>query len=617
MSLEDVTKLVSAGKYEKALGILNQLPTDIFILNPHTYNILKGHLLVKQGQFEQALITTKDIMSKAKEEEDNISFINASLIYGEATVFLYRPLEGIKLLQESEDLLVHKLSQRSLSNQKLRSQLYLILGSCFWTKGEYAIATEYLDKSIKLGEHYGFTDIIGEGYYRKGIHLQTKKDKQSLDFLEKSLEIFKKLGNDFFLSDIHHNIAMYYRSVHNYEEALKYFLRSSKIRNDLGNQLDLAWSYHRIGTTYKDLGNFNHALTYLQRSLDIRENLSNQESIAQSYEEIGDIYFYQGEIELALTNLYWAYSHYTKIESKMLIGSVKNKIGRVFGARGDLDTAIIYFNDSLDLFVEVDDKLGIPWSNLYIGYANLQKSNITGAREYLENALQAFNFLDDKIGLAFTYLLLAKVFYYLEDEQGKTFLNKSLTLFRETHNIEGITESLVSLAVLFEKEDDEKKSPEIFKEAEKKFLKFGKEHFGLIERLYRLLMFTFEHQVEDIDQLVKLFKKVAKKRKRNERIKQRLLIIEAFELLKTKTPKDIEKAQKLLQQIIISPIIDFETTILSRINYSTALFFDIQTSEEELNFEKLEISIQDTLDFINRRYLSSWLAQVKIQDAKF
>ncbi|MHA2099994.1 MAG: hypothetical protein ACW99A_15050, partial [Candidatus Kariarchaeaceae archaeon] len=91
---------------------------------------------------------------------------------------------------------------------------------------------------------------------------------------------------------------------------------------------------------------------------------------------------------------------------------------------------------------------------------------------------------------------------------------------------------------------------------------------------------------------------------------------EAFELLKTKTPKDIEKAQKLLQQIIISPIIDFETTILSRINYSTALFFDIQTSEEELNFEKLEISIQDTLDFINSRYLSSWLAQVKIQDAK-
>jgi tetratricopeptide (TPR) repeat protein len=616
MSLEDVTKLVSAGKYEKALGILNQLPTDIFILNPHTYNLLQAHLLVKQGQFEQALIITSKIMTKAKEDEDNLSYINASLIYGDAAISLYRPLEGIQLLQESEDLIVHKLSQRSLSNQKLRSQIYLSLGSCYWIKGEYGLATEYHDKSIALGEHYSFTDIIGEGYFRKGIHLQSKKDKQSLDFLEKSSEIFKKLGSDYFLSDIYHYIALYHRSVHNYENALKYFLRSSKIRNDLGNQLDLAWSYHRIGTTYKDLGNFNHALTYLQRALDIRENLHNQESIAQSYEEIGDIYFYQGELELALTNLYWAYSHYTKIESKMLVGSVKNKIGRVFGARGDLDTAIIYFNDALDLFVEVDDKLGIPWSNLFIGTANLQKNNISGAKEFLEKALQTFNLLDDKLGLAFAYLALAKVFYYLEDKKVQQYLDKSLSLFRETHNIEGTTESLVSIALFYEKETDEKKSQEIYKEAEKKFLKYSKEHFGLIERLYRLIMFTFENQVENVDQLIKLFKKMAKKHKRNSRIQQRLQLIESFELLKTKKPKEIEKAQNLLKQISIDTIIDFETNILGRINYSTALFFEIQTSEDDPNFEKIEKSIQDTLDFIDRRYLNSWLAQVKMHEAK-
>ena len=110
--------------------------------------------------------------------------------------------------------------------------------------------------------------------------------------------------------------------------------------------------------------------------------------------------------------------------------------------------------------------------------------------------------------------------------------------------------------------------------------------------------------------MINLFKRIAKKQKNNNRIHQRLNLIEALELINRNRIKELSKVRKILGKITKEPVIDFETTILAYLNKFDLLLYETKISDKNLIFEPAEVLIKEIVDFIERRNLISWLAHV-------
>jgi signal transduction histidine kinase len=275
----------------------------------------------------------------------------------------------------------------------------------------YKLYTKDTDRTLLLAEEasslakkLNFTKGEAKSLRLKGIYYNMKANYPlSLEYHQKSLNIYEKLGDKKGISDCLNSLGIVYNDQGSYPQALEYYQKAIKIFEEIDDQISISYCLNNIGVIHYDQGEYSIALDYYQKSLKIDEQFDNKDGTAICLNNIGEIYSDLGEYTLALD----------------------------------------YFQKSLKIVEEIGDIYGISYLYKDFGIVYIKTRNYTKALDYTLKSLkiaEEMEFLDIQES---TYLQLSKI-YAKTNNYKKAYENFALykeitdNLFNE-ENIKKIT----------------------------------------------------------------------------------------------------------------------------------------------------------------------------------
>ncbi len=162
------------------------------------------------------------------------------------------------------------------------------IGSAYYFKGDYAKASNYYFKSIKILESLGEKKELGFSYNELAkLYRKTKKLNLAKETYDKALAIFTELNDSSNISMINNESGVVYEYEGNYEEALKRYTTSFRISENLNDSVAISYALNNIAGLYTLQNKFNAAQLYLTKALTIRKQLKDSFALALNYTDLG------------------------------------------------------------------------------------------------------------------------------------------------------------------------------------------------------------------------------------------------------------------------------------------------------------------------------------------
>ncbi|OFX22084.1 MAG: hypothetical protein A2033_14360 [Bacteroidetes bacterium GWA2_31_9] len=273
-------------------------------------------------------------------------------------------------LLESENLdsaiYYYKKAILLIENEKIKSEINVILlkiklyrqiGIAMSDNGNYELAIDYYNKSLKISE-----DII-------------KQFPENLDVLEG-------------ISFAYTNIGLACYDIGSYDKAIEKFLKSlknsEKIDANFPDKIDgkrgITSSYNNIGNVHKSIGNYDEAIQYFYKSLEIIEDLKIKypeefeikEWELACYNNIGVSYYFKSDYKQSLDYFIKAMKIIEERGDKKWMSYCYSNIGNVYSDMEDYTSAKIYFLKSLKILEEIRDLNGL--ATIYCNLALIQNT---------------------------------------------------------------------------------------------------------------------------------------------------------------------------------------------------------------------------------------------------
>src|SRR6266545_2293151 len=395
----------------------------------------------------------------------NSGFINPSLVRSELVSnpaastevnVLAAALMAAKSEEEQERLLAQK---KDLINTSLLAALK-DLANPFVQKGEYVEAQRISHIAVRVAERMGDRLALGTALCDLGSAYarQMTRAADSLNYLQKSLAIFKELGNkqgearalqaigvayglqrrnelavesyeqslvlsqevgDRNLTALNLNsLGLAHSSMGHYELGLELYQKAQKLSEELNDKGLLHIALNNIATYYIAKGRYAEGLDYLQKSLRISEEMGSagdRRSLAYKLQNIGLIYRHQGNLDQALTYARRSLEILESIDDNFGIANLRNNIGVIYKAQGNYEQALDWFQKSLRGYEELKATPGIARSLNNIGDTYRLQGRMTEAIEPLQKSLQLREENHDRAGIALTLNNLGRLY----QDQGK------------------------------------------------------------------------------------------------------------------------------------------------------------------------------------------------------
>jgi CHAT domain-containing protein/tetratricopeptide (TPR) repeat protein len=390
----------------------------------------------------------------------NFSFINPLLVRSEPVSDppasseinnLAAALVGAKSEEEQERLVAHK---QDLINTSLLVALKG-LADPFIQKGEYVEAQRISHIAVRMAERTGDRLAVGIALCDLGSAYgrQMTRAAESLIYLEKSLAIFKQLGNkkeeartlqamgvayglqrrndvaveyyekSLVLSEevgdrnltalILNSLGLAHSSMWHYELGLEFYQKARVLSEELNDKGTLHMALNNIATYYIARGRYAEGLDYLHKSLKVMEEMGSggdRRSLAYKLQNIGLIYRHQGNLDQALTYSRKSLEILEDIGDKFGIANLRNNIGVIYKSQGLYQQGLEWFQKSLLGYEELKNSPGIARCLNNIGDTYRLQGRMPEAIEPLRKSLQLREENHDRAGIALTVNNLAKLY---------------------------------------------------------------------------------------------------------------------------------------------------------------------------------------------------------------
>ena len=194
---------------------------------------------------------------------------------------------------------------------------------------------------------------------------------KSLEYLEQSLQIQKKIGDVKGEGYTLNNIGEVYGSLGQYTKALEYYVQSLQIKRKIGDVNAEGLTLSNMGQLYALTGKTEDALNAMRQALEISEKLGTPTS----------------ERKDAIANLYLDVGDFTQAENLLKQKGKNLSLGRLALLKSDYPTAAKYY----EIAVNSGEKTGNA-DVLFTSYTGLAKAyegmkNYPKAEEYYEKAM--------------------------------------------------------------------------------------------------------------------------------------------------------------------------------------------------------------------------------------
>ena len=183
---------------------------------------------------------------------------------------------------------------KRLNAHEVIARSYTSLGEILGMSGERKKAAECMDKALRMALDNGYLDTALWIYTDAGF-LPPEQHEKTLEYLEKGLELAKKVGDLSFVSWIGTNLAMGYIAMGNMDKAV-HLLEESVALDRKGNYIThLPMSLDHLGFAYQILGEWNKSEQYYQEALSISKKVDDYQAISGVFGFLGWFNFDKGE----------------------------------------------------------------------------------------------------------------------------------------------------------------------------------------------------------------------------------------------------------------------------------------------------------------------------------
>jgi PAS domain S-box-containing protein len=276
---------------------------------------------------------------------------------------------------------------------------------------------------------------LSEELYLSDIDTVMPLCQKAIDIIDKSIPTANSAEKKKLLdtkSSALNNIGYTYKVLGNNTKALEWYEKSLGIREQLADKKAMAISYNNIGLVYNNLGNIAKALEYFKKALRLHKEAGDLEGTALSSNNIGFIYYNQADIPRALEWYDRALRIREEIGDKKGIAISYNNLGNVYNKQGVFPKALEYYNKSLKISEAIGDKKTFALSLSTLG--DLYKN-------------QAITFFE----------ISAKTEYF---SRAFEFYQRSLKIYEEQGEKEGIARMLNNIAFIYESESEKEDNPD-------------------------------------------------------------------------------------------------------------------------------------------------------------
>jgi tetratricopeptide (TPR) repeat protein len=375
------------------------------------------------------------------------------------------------------------------------------LSEATWKKGEYSKAKEYAVQALDLANMNA---------------LATKGDDRNY-----------LIGK----ANAYNQIAIVYRYLGNYPEALKNHFAALKIREQTGDKKGLARSYLGLGSIYNFMGDNTKALDYNFRSKKIYEDLGDQDAIANVSTHIGMVYYDMGDYDKAGKFQNDAVMIYTKIGNFGGMIVAYNYFGLIFEKKGDYPDAISNFNMCLTVSSALGSDRAIE-ANYFLGDVYIKMKKYDSASIYLKDGLALAKKIGSKEHQKDIYRSLTQIDSIKKDYASAFEHYKSFILFRDSLVNQRSSEKISEMQM--EYENDKKEQVRALQEEQKEIKHKAAEKqqrtilYAVSGSFFLMLILAFV-----------IYRGYRQKQKANNELQQKNILIEEQKALVEEKNKDI------------------------------------------------------------------------------
>ncbi len=284
-------------------------------------------------------------------------------------------------------------------NKPIQEIINITLASLFCSSGNHLNAKILLETNHKILNKKNYNALDAQHLKLLGIIYGNYGDYfKGIEFLEKSLEISKKIsGNDFHnINQILVPLGNFYRNIGKCEQSEKYLKQAILLYKQYlsDDTPGIARALRYLGIVYKDLGNYKKSRVFLEKSLSKYDQVDNLTGRSGSLVYLGDIYRLLGDDIKAQTLLEQGYKNYK-----------------------------LYFPD---------DHTNIAWAMGYLGIFYREKGLYEKAKTFLTGAISIYQNAQNNNGLAWLFIHLGEVYKDLgQYEKARIYFEKSFAIYNE------------------------------------------------------------------------------------------------------------------------------------------------------------------------------------------
>lgn len=185
------------------------------------------------------------------------------------------------------------------------ARIYNNIGAAYY-RSDIDKAEEYIMKSLDINKRLGEKNELYLNYSNlAGICIQQNKLDAALDYALMALQIIDREKDRNLYYSMQRNIGTLYMSRNETTLATSYFLNAKEYFEEIGSSAELAYTYTLLIDVYKSTGNIHEATKYVHLiEKEIIPNLTNREIESKTHTVLSEFYQQNGNYKRAYEHLY-------------------------------------------------------------------------------------------------------------------------------------------------------------------------------------------------------------------------------------------------------------------------------------------------------------------------
>jgi signal transduction histidine kinase/Tfp pilus assembly protein PilF len=317
---------------------------------------------------------------------------------------------------------------RSIQNDTLLIQSWLVLGDNFRLRGENDEAFDFFQDALDLSKKSGYERGNCQSLIESGtiFYIRGQFDKSG-ELFHIALEIAQKKKYPDLEANALNQIGKYLHTTGHFEESVVYYQRAIAIYKSLGNSQQSVSVLLSLGKTYNNDGNFYMALKYCLDALDACKKTNDFVNLADVCNHLGTVYLSLNQPDKSMEYHRKALNYRLVLNTPEGLANSYNNIGKVFLVKNQPDSAQVYFSKALSNCEQIGYIKGKVKALTNLGKVESLQANFQDAERYLLESISISRNSGYVAGIAEASLELGNAYLGLhKSDSARQFFQLSL-----------------------------------------------------------------------------------------------------------------------------------------------------------------------------------------------